>query len=188
MNRPQLLLVPEHTSHEAELDLCRACGPTACRDAEVLSFQSLATRVLGETGGLADVTLDNGGKLLTMRRCLQELHSNLKVFGRPSQRAAFLHQLTALADEFYAYQIAPETLYRHVADMEGAMGDKLRDVTMIFAAYDARLRTGETDVRSRVQKLCDSLPQSRYLDGKDLYLDGFSFFNKHFKSVNGRMV
>ena len=182
-NRPQLLLVPEHTSHEAELDLCRACGPTASRNAEVLTFQSLATRVLSETGGLAEVTLDNGGKLLTMRRCLQELHSNLKVFGRPSQRAAFLHQLTTLADEFYAYQIAPETLYRHVADMEGAMGDKLRDVALIFAAYDARLRHGETDVRSRVQKLHDSLPQSRYLDGKDLYLDGFSFFNKQEESV-----
>ena len=182
-NRPQILLVPEHTSHEAELDLCRACGPTASRNAEVLTFQSLATRVLSETGGLAEVTLDNGGKLLTMRRCLQELHSNLKVFGRPSQRAAFLHQLTTLADEFYAYQIAPETLYRHVADMEGAMGDKLRDVALIFAAYDARLRNGETDVRSRVQKLHDSLPQSHYLDGKDLYLDGFSFFNKQEESV-----
>ena len=181
--RSQLLLVPEHTSHEAELDLCRACGPTASRNAEVLTFQSLATRVLSETGGLAEVTLDNGGKLLTMRRCLQELHSNLKVFGRPSQRAAFLHQLTTLADEFYAYQIAPETLYRHVADMEGAMGDKLRDVALIFAAYDARLRNGETDVRSRVQKLRDSLPQSHYLDGKDLYLDGFSFFNKQEESV-----
>ena len=181
--RSQLLLVPEHTSHEAELDLCRACGPTASRNAEVLTFQSLATRVLSETGGLAEVTLDNGGKLLTMRRCLQELHSNLKVFGRPSQRAAFLHQLTTLADEFYAYQIAPETLYRHVADMEGAMGDKLRDVALIFAAYDARLRSGETDVRSRVQKLHDSLPQSHYLDGKDLYLDGFSFFNKQEESV-----
>ena len=182
-NRPQIMLVPEHTSHEAELDLCRACGPTASRNAEVLTFQSLATRVLSETGGLAEVTLDNGGKLLTMRRCLQELHSNLKVFGRPSQRAAFLHQLTTLADEFYAYQIAPETLYRHVADMEGAMGDKLRDVALIFAAYDARLRNGETDVRSRVQKLRDSLPQSHYLDGKDLYLDGFSFFNKQEESV-----
>ena len=182
-SRPQLLLVPEHTSHEAELDLCRACGPTASRNAEVLTFQSLAARVLSETGGLAEVTLDNGGKLLTMRRCLQELHSNLKVFGRPSQRAAFLHQLTTLADEFYAYQIAPETLYRHVADMEGAMGDKLRDVALIFAAYDARLRSGETDVRSRVQKLHDSLPQSHYLDGKDLYLDGFSFFNKQEESV-----
>ena len=181
--RPQILLVPEHTSHEAELDLCRACGPTACRSAEVLSFQSLATRVLTETGGLADVTLDNGGKLLTMRRCLQELHTRLRVFGRPSQRAAFLHQLTTLADELYAYQIAPETLYRHVADMEGAMGDKLRDVAMIYAAYDARLRGGDTDVRSRVQKLHDHLPQSHYLDGKDLYLDGFSFFNRQEESV-----
>ena len=182
-NRPQIMLVPEHTSHEAELDLCRACGPTASRNAEVLTFQSLATRVLSETGGLAEVTLDNGGKLLTMRRCLQELHSNLKVFGRPSQRAAFLHQLTTLADEFYAYEIAPETLYRHVADMEGAMGEKLRDVALIFAAYDARLRHGGTDARSRVQKLQDNLPQSRYLDGKDLYLDGFSFFNKQEESV-----
>ena len=88
--RPQVLLVPEHISHEAEVDLCRALGPTASRDAEVLSFQSLGSRVLARTGGLAEFTLDGGGKLLTMRLALQELHSRLKVFGRPSQRAAFL--------------------------------------------------------------------------------------------------
>ena len=46
--RPQVLLVPEHASHETELDLCRACGPTASRDAEVLSFRNLAPRVLGQ--------------------------------------------------------------------------------------------------------------------------------------------
>ena len=179
----QILLVPEHASHQAEVDVCSACGDTASRHAEVLSFRRLGERVLSITGGIADVTLDNGGKLLTMRRCLQELHTQLKVFGRPSQRSAFLHQLTTLADEFYAYQIAPETLYHHVEDMEGAMGDKLRDVALIFAAYDARLRHGGTDTRSRVQKLHDSLPQSHYLDGKDLYLDGFSFFNKQEESV-----
>ena len=47
--RPQVLLVPEHISHEAEVDLCRALGPTASRDAEVLSFQSLGSRVLART-------------------------------------------------------------------------------------------------------------------------------------------
>ena len=104
--RQQVLLVPEHISHEAELDLCRQLGPTASRDAEVLSFQNLATRVLSETGGLADFTLDNGGKLLTMRSALQELHSQLKVFGHPSQRSAFLRQLVDLAEEFYAYDRA----------------------------------------------------------------------------------
>ena len=30
----QILLVPEHASHQAEVDLCRVCGPTASRHAE----------------------------------------------------------------------------------------------------------------------------------------------------------
>ncbi len=53
----QILLVPEHASHAAEVDVCRACGPTAGRHAEVLTFKLLASRVLALTGGAADVRL-----------------------------------------------------------------------------------------------------------------------------------
>ena len=181
--RQQVLLVPEHISHEAELDLCRALGATASRDAEVLSFQNLASRVLSETGGSADFTLDNGGKLLTMRMALQELQGKLKVFSRPSQRSGFLRQLVELADEFYAYEVAPETLWQQVEDMEDAAGDKLRDLAMLFAAYDARLHSEGRDVRSRLQKLRDQLEESCYLRGRDVYLDGFSFFNRTEESI-----
>ena len=177
-DRPQVLLVPEHASHEAELDLCHALGPTASRDAEALSFRSLAGRVLAEQGGLSDFTLDGGGKLLTMHLVLQELHSQLKVFGRPSRRSAFLRQLTDLADEFYAYRVPPEELNARVADLSGAAGDKLRDLALIFAAYDGKLRAGGVDRRSRVQKLADCMASSRYLAGKDVYFDGFSYFNR----------
>ena len=176
--RPQVLLVPEHASHEAELDLCRICGPTASRDAEVLSFRNLATRVLSQTGGLADVTLDNGGKLLTMRRALQEVSGRLTVFARPSQRPAFLRQLVALADELYAYRVTPAALMEQVSDMDGAAGEKLRSAALIYGAYDVRLHGEGVDARSRVQKLCDALPGSDYLVGKDVYVDGFSYFNR----------
>ena len=176
--RPQVLLVPEHASHEAELDLCRVCGPTASRDAEVLSFRNLATRVLSQTGGLSDVTLDNGGKLLTMRRALQEVSGRLTVFARPSQRPAFLRQLVALADELYAYRVTPAALMEQVSDMDGAAGEKLRSAALIYGAYDARLHGEGIDARSRVQKLCDALPGSDYLVGKDVYVDGFSYFNR----------
>ncbi len=54
------------------MDVCRACGDTASRHAEVLSFRRLSERVLSITGGIADVTLDNGGKLLTLQRALLE--------------------------------------------------------------------------------------------------------------------
>lgn len=69
----QILLVPEHASHQAEMDLCRACGPTASRHAEVLSFRRLGERVLSITGGIAQVTLDAGGKLMTMQKALLEV-------------------------------------------------------------------------------------------------------------------
>ena len=46
----QILLVPEHASHQAEVDLCRTCGDSASRFAEVLSFRRLSDRVLSITG------------------------------------------------------------------------------------------------------------------------------------------
>ena len=69
----QILLVPEHASHVAEMDLCRVCGDTASRHAEALTFKLLASRVLSICGGSADVTLDSGGKLLTLQRTLQQV-------------------------------------------------------------------------------------------------------------------
>ena len=178
IRRGQILIVPEHVSHEAEVALCHALGDTASRNAEVLSLRNLSGRVLGEVGGLSDFTLDGGGKLLTMRMALQEVGSSLHVFNNPSRRAAFLEQLVALVDELYAYEIPPQELYAQVQDVPGQEGDKLRDVALLYAAYDARLRSGGRDARSRVQKLRDALPQASYLRGKDVYFDGFSYFNK----------
>ena len=73
----QLLLVPEHASHQAEVDLCRFCGDTVSRHAEVLSFRRLCERVLSVTGGAAQVTLDAGGKLLTLQKAMSEVAPEL---------------------------------------------------------------------------------------------------------------
>ena len=115
----QILLVPEHASHVAEMDLCRVCGDTASRHAEALTFKLLASRVLGICGGSADVTLDSGGKLLTLQRTLTELAPVLKVYKRPSQRAAFLESLLAVMEELQAYAVSPEQLSESVAQIEG---------------------------------------------------------------------
>ena len=61
----QILLVPEHASHQAEVDLCRFCGDTASRHAEVLSFRRLCDRVLTLTGGAATALSIAAALLLT---------------------------------------------------------------------------------------------------------------------------
>ena len=85
--RGQILLVPEHASHQAEVDLCRACGDSASRFAEVLSFRRLSDRVLSIAGGAAQVTLDAGGKLLTLEKALLEVLPVLTGYRRPSRKS-----------------------------------------------------------------------------------------------------
>lgn len=172
----QILLVPEHASHMAEVDVCRACGDSAGRHAEVLTFKLLATRVLSIVGGAADVTLDNGGKLLTMQRTLQELAPYLTVYRRPSARAAFLESLLALMEELQAYAVTPETLSERVAQLTGESGDKLRDVALLYGQYLTNLCADGRDARDRLEKLEEGLAASGYADGKDVFLDGFSYF------------
>ena len=174
--RKQILLVPEHASHQAEVDLCRACGDAASRYAEVLSFRRLSDRVLSITGGAAQVTLDAGGKLLTLEKALLEVLPELTVYRRPSRKSAFLRQLLDLFDELRCYEVSPETLYEQSQAIAGATHDKLRDLSLLYAAYEARLLRPGLDARDRMTKLCDSLEASGYALDKDIYIDGFTYF------------
>ncbi|MDO4315897.1 MAG: ATP-dependent nuclease subunit B, partial [Oscillospiraceae bacterium] len=184
----QILLVPEHASHQAEVDLCRVCGPTASRHAEVLSFRRLSDRVLGITGGMAQVTLDAGGKLLTLQKALLEIAPELTVYRRPSQKSAFLQQLLDLFDELRCYEVTPEVLYAQAQDIAGATRDKLRDLSLLYGAYEARLRRPGLDARDRMTKLCDSLEDSRYACGKDIFIDGFTYFNAQERRALGILL
>lgn len=136
------------------------CGVTASRHAEVLTFKLLASRVLTLTGGAAEVTLDNGGKLLLLQRVLVSLAPSLRVYRRPSQRAAFLESLLALIEELQAYAVAPEVLAEKAEAIAGESGERLRDVALLYGAYLAKLHEGGRDARDRLEKLEENLAAS----------------------------
>jgi len=173
----QILLVPEHASHAAEVDLCTYCGDTVSRHAEVLSFHRLATRVFSRTGGLADVLLDAGGKLLILQRAFSEIAAELKVYRRPSRKAAFLEQMMALFDELYSYDITPAALAEKAREVTGATAEKLADLSLLYAYYRETLAAAGFDPRDRMAKLYDQLEDSGYIDGTHIYIDGFTYFN-----------
>ena len=127
-------------------------------------------------GGSADVTLDSGGKLLTLQRTLTELAPVLKVYKRPSQRAAFLESLLAVMEELQAYAVLPEQLSESVVQIEGESGDKLRDLSLIYGIYLSKLHAPGHDARDVLEKLEENLEASGYIENKDIFLDGFSYF------------
>lgn len=172
----QILLVPEHASYEAERDLCRVCGDTVSRHAEVLSFQRLCNRVLARTGGLAKQSLDAGGRLLMLQTTLMEVAPVLKVYRHPSQRAAFLRNMLELFDEFRAYGVTPQCLMAETEHLGGETGSKLHDLSLLYAGYEEKIFHQNCDARDCVSKLCDLLEPSGYLRGTDVFVDGFAYF------------
>ena len=74
-----------------------------------------------------------------MRLVLQEL-ARLRVFGRPSQRASFLQQLTDLTEEFYAYEITPPRPCASRWRTWRAPWAISSGIIALYAAYDGKLQ------------------------------------------------
>lgn len=172
----QLLIVPDHTSHLVELDVCRACGDGASRHAQVLGFHRLCDRVLELTGGVAQVTLDAGGKLVLLQKALSEIAPELKVYRKPSQKAAFLEQMLGVLDELRAYAVTPSQLADSAQQTTGATQEKLLDLALLYGAYEAKLHRPGFDGRDKMSKLVDMLESSGFAKDKDVFLDGFTYF------------
>ena len=181
--RPQVLMVPEQQSHEAERALCRAGGDQVSLYAEVLSFSRLANRIFQAAGGLGEEELDAGGRLLLMHRAVKETVSQLTVYARPSQRPAFLRSLLETADELKSCCVPPEQLIRAGQETGGPEGDKLRDLGLICGAYDALTAQTALDPRDRLTRAAEKLKGCPWARGKDLWLDGFTDFTPQQREV-----
>lgn len=189
--REQLLLVPDHASHQAERDLCAFCGDAVSRYASVSSFHWLAAAILSLVGGTKDPVLDSGGKILTMYRALQKQAKELKVYHRPSQKAAFLEQLVSLEDEMRTYCVDVTELDRYSEKVSRPLQEKLQDLSSIFTVYERMLKEGGVDRRDLLERVLDVLDAdetSCYFSGKDIYVDGFMYFNQREEEILTRMM
>ena len=174
--RPQLLLVPEQASFETERRFCRENGNQAGAYGEVLSFTRLENRVLSQTGGGADPVLDEGGRLLAMYAALKSVQDHLTVYAMPSRRPEFLDSLLTTLDELKSSCVTGAQLAQIGEETEGLDGEKLRDLGLIFGAYEAMTARGPLDPRDKLTRLAEKLRTAPFFQGKDVYLDGFTDF------------
>lgn len=186
--RPQVLLVPEQQSHEAERALCQAGGPGTSLYAEVLSFSRLANRVFQAAGGLGETELDGGGRLLLMYRAVQEAAPKLTVYARPSRRPAFLQAMLATVDELKSCCVPPEALLQAGQDSGGPEGEKLKDLGLICGMYQALTARIALDPRDRLTRAAEKLKDCSWGTGRDFWLDGFTDFTPQQREVLVRLM
>lgn len=114
---------------------------------------------------------------------MQETAQQLKVYGRPSKRPAFLQSLLATVDELKSCRVSPEQLIRAGEEAEGPSGDKLTDLGLICGVYEALVAQTALDPRDRLTRAADKLTHCAWAEGKDLWLDGFTDFTPQQQEV-----
>lgn len=184
----QVLLVPEQISHECERAMCRILGNSASARCEVLSFTRLGRRVADAAGGGAAKTLDAGGRVLLMYAALQKVAEELTVYRTPSRKPAFLSGLLETADECKSYAVTPDALCRAGEEIGGEEGAKCRDLGLIFGAYDALTSRVAADPRDRLDRLAEKLERSRWAEGRDFWIYGFTDFTPQEGGVLRRVL
>lgn len=173
---PCVLIVPEHYSHETERALCRALGPTQSVRCEVLSFPRLARRAAESVGGVADPVLDQGGRILLMHKAVTQISSHLSVYRTPSRKPPFLSGLAATVDECKSYGVSPEVLIRAGETLSGTEGAKLRDIGLIYSAYQSLTQSVAADPRDTLDRLAENLTRSDWAAGRSFWVYGCNDF------------
>ena len=110
-----------------------------------------------------------------MYAALKSVQDHLTVYAMPSRRPEFLDSLLTTLDELKSSCVTGAQLAQIGEETEGLDGEKLRDLGLIFGAYEAMTARGPLDPGT-------SSPAWRrncgppLLSGKDVYLDGFTDF------------
>jgi len=170
------LIVPEQYSHEAERELCSVCGDTLSLYAEVLSFSRLAVRVYQETGTGGRVPLDKGGRLLCMSLALSQISSHLKLYSSAKNKAELQTSLLQTVSELKAARISADDLIKAAPSTDMGLSEKLNDLALCLAAYDAVLAQGHADPVDKLIRLAETIGQSSVGTSGHIYIDGFTDF------------
>ncbi len=171
-----LLLVPEMYSHSAERRLCKTCGNRVSEYAEVTSFRRLATAIKAETGGVADVAIDDGRRMLLLYIAAKDSASALCRLKGLENKGEALYKVMRAIDELKTYGATPEKISRASQSVSKNLSDKLSDLAKIYAAYENALGD-ERDAYGELELAVRNLKNSSFFEGKTVYLDGFSGFN-----------
>jgi ATP-dependent helicase/nuclease subunit B len=178
-----LLIVPEQYSHEAERELCAACGDGMSLYAEVVSFSGLARHVMAEQGGQALQSMDTRGRLVCMAAALREIRSLLSVFASAAENVELQALLVKELEVLQTAAVDSETLAAAALDDDEPLRRKITELLLIREAYEGVLRRSGCIPEHPLAILARQLENSGFNEKDNVYLDGFIDFTGQEKAV-----
>lgn len=179
--KKKYIITPEQFSFTAEKELLRSIkentGACAVINAEVLTFNRMAHRVLGDVGGDCKTALSNSGKSMLIYSILSNKKNDLKFLGKSDSNIdLILTQITELKKHGVSIEIL-QTLMESVKDNK-YLYSKLNDIYIVYSKYDEKIKDKYIDENDSLTVLAEKLKQTNMFNDCEIYIDEFVGFTK----------
>ena len=166
------IITPEQFSFTAEKKLLEVLGRNAVVNAEVISFNRIATRVFTEVGGLTKTHLSKCGRVMLIYDILNRNKKNLKFLsGGEKNIAVVLNAIT----EFKKHNV--NNLDEVINNTEDEyLKIKLTDLNLLYKAFEESIKNKYIDETDVLSLLAQELQHSKMFDNTLVYIDEFLGF------------
>lgn len=192
--KAMILLVPEQGSFQAEHALVTTGGIKGSVRAQVLSFRRLAYRVMQETGGASRVAISDEGKKMLLYKIIQRRKDELKLFGASGEQLGFVGRLGDVYTEMKRYCIDSSAIGLVLEQMKAAsaatpiLRSKLEDLLTVYKDFENEMSPLYIDEEDNLIRLTEAVKDSSYLEGADIWIDGFHGFTPQELMVVGQLM
>ena len=188
--RRHIVLVPEQFTMQTQRKLVTMHPEHGIMNIDVLSFERLAYRVFAELDLEEYAILDDAGKSMLLRKVTGERKKELGIFQKNLTKAGFISRLKSMLSELYQYGITGEDLARLAEQTEGhpILQQKLRDLEVFYQAFSENMESHTIPAEELPAILLRKLPESEFLQGAMIVLDGFTGFTPIQYQIIARML
>jgi len=189
-DRKFVIIVPEQFTLRTQQRVVELHPRHACMNIDVVSFDRLAHVVLAKLGRETKDILDDSGKALILRKVLEDIRNDLKVYAGKIHSAGFVEETKSLITEFKQYGIDDNDLYLmgEAAGENGLLYRKIQDIRLIFRAFNKAIEEKYITSEEVLDVFARYLPESDFLTGSSIYLDGFTGFTPIQYRIIARML
>lgn len=173
-----VLITPEQYSFIAERRLLSELGESKVSNVYNGSFSRLSNEIINLYGGNELPVLSNGAKAVMMKKALQSVQDNLRLFSKKNLSSnSFISSVVSIYDEMKSCRVSCDDIMDAAENTDRqSLRDKLIDISAIIGAYDTLIASKYYDPANELTRLYEKLLTVDYFKNKTVFIDGFSGF------------
>lgn len=188
--RRHIILVPEQYTMQTQGNVIRMHPYHAVMNIDILSFERLAYRIMGELGQENMSVLSSMGKNMMLRRICSEHQDELGIYKRSLRKPGFISRLMTMISEFYQYGITSRQLesLQPKLNTQPMLSRKLKDLKVFFDAMEQLKGDNTIAAEELLSLLVRIMSQSEFLKDAYVAIDCFTGFTPVQYQILGCML